>query len=107
MTYIHVFSAGVIDMDYRGSVGVLLFNHGDEDFLINEGDRIAQLICEKIVYPEIEEVQVSNVIFCSYTYIHSYAYKIHCTFIRTRFHYIVEELIQSILYYCFVESIGY
>jgi len=46
-------------MDYRGSVGVLLFNHGDEDFQINEGDRIAQLICEKIVYPEIEEVKVN------------------------------------------------
>jgi len=52
--------AGVIDEDYRGPVGVILFNHGDEDFKVNEGDRIAQLICEKISYPEIVEVKVRN-----------------------------------------------
>jgi dUTP pyrophosphatase len=39
--------AGVIDSDYRGEVKVLLFNHGDADFEISEGDRIAQLIIEK------------------------------------------------------------
>jgi len=49
--------AGVIDEDYRGNVGVILFNHGDEDFQIAEGDRIAQLICEKIAYPDIVEVK--------------------------------------------------
>ncbi|CAL8143259.1 unnamed protein product [Orchesella dallaii] len=49
--------AGVIDQDYRGNVGVILFNHGDEDFKIAEGDRVAQLICEKIEYPEIQEVE--------------------------------------------------
>lgn len=48
--------AGVIDEDYRGNVGVVLFNHSDDDFHINEGDRIAQLICEKIYYPKLEEV---------------------------------------------------
>ena len=39
--------AGVIDPDYRGNVKVLLFNHGDEEFKVNKGDRIAQLICER------------------------------------------------------------
>ena len=48
--------AGVIDADYRGNVGVILFNHTDKDFKVNAGDRIAQLILEKIVTPEITEV---------------------------------------------------
>lgn len=48
--------AGVIDEDYRGNVGVVLFNFGSESFKVKRGDRIAQLICEKISYPEIEEV---------------------------------------------------
>ena len=33
--------AGVIDADYRGEVGVVLFNHSDEDFKVKQGDRIA------------------------------------------------------------------
>ncbi|XP_011920647.1 PREDICTED: deoxyuridine 5'-triphosphate nucleotidohydrolase, mitochondrial isoform X2 [Cercocebus atys] len=49
--------AGVIDEDYRGNVGVVLFNFGKEKFEVKKGDRIAQLICERILYPEIEEVQ--------------------------------------------------
>lgn len=40
--------AGVIDADYRGPVGVILFNHSDTDFKIAQGDRVAQLILEKI-----------------------------------------------------------
>ncbi|KAK1339035.1 hypothetical protein QTO34_019708 [Cnephaeus nilssonii] len=62
--------SGVIDEDYRGNLGVVLFNFGKEKFrryvkyiwshrCIKKGDRIAQLICERIFYPEIEEVQVS------------------------------------------------
>ena len=47
--------AGVIDADYRGEVGVILFYFGSEDFVINMGDRIAQLIFEKIKTPEIKE----------------------------------------------------
>jgi dUTP pyrophosphatase len=47
--------AGVVDRDYRGNVGVILFNFGTSVFQINKGDRIAQLICEKISYPRIEE----------------------------------------------------
>lgn len=49
--------AGVVDADYRGPVGVVLFNLGEADFSIKQGDRIAQLICEKIVYAEVLEVQ--------------------------------------------------
>lgn len=40
-------SPGTIDSDYRGEVKVLLINHGTEDFEINHGDRIAQLIIAK------------------------------------------------------------
>ncbi|XP_038961579.1 deoxyuridine 5'-triphosphate nucleotidohydrolase isoform X13 [Rattus norvegicus] len=50
-------SAGVIDEDYRGNVGVVLFNFGKEKFEVKKGDRIAQLICERILYPDLEEVQ--------------------------------------------------
>ncbi|XP_022144283.1 deoxyuridine 5'-triphosphate nucleotidohydrolase [Momordica charantia] len=49
--------AGVIDADYRGPVGVILFNHSDVDFEVKAGDRIAQLILEKIVTPEVLEVE--------------------------------------------------
>ncbi|GFP92673.1 deoxyuridine 5'-triphosphate nucleotidohydrolase [Phtheirospermum japonicum] len=48
--------AGVIDADYRGPVGVILFNHSDVDFEVKSGDRIAQLIIEKIVTPVVTEV---------------------------------------------------
>lgn len=43
--------AGVIDADYRGQVKILLFNLGDKDFEINEGDRIAQLVIERVCGP--------------------------------------------------------
>ena len=49
--------AGVVDSDYRGEVGVVLFNHGDQDFEVKMGDRIAQLILEKIDTLPVEEVQ--------------------------------------------------
>ncbi|KAF5363794.1 hypothetical protein D9756_000787 [Leucocoprinus leucothites] len=48
--------AGVIDADYRGIVFVLLFNLSNEDFQVEEGDRIAQLIIERIYNPDILEV---------------------------------------------------
>ena len=47
--------AGVVDSDYRGELGVVLFNFGEEDFVVNMGDKIAQLIFEKIKTPEIKE----------------------------------------------------
>uniref|UniRef100_A0A0E0KH91 Deoxyuridine 5'-triphosphate nucleotidohydrolase n=1 Tax=Oryza punctata TaxID=4537 RepID=A0A0E0KH91_ORYPU len=49
--------AGVIDADYRGPVGVILFNHSDTDFAVKPGDRIAQMIIEVIVTPEVAEVE--------------------------------------------------
>ncbi|KAG4200183.1 hypothetical protein ERO13_A05G194800v2 [Gossypium hirsutum] len=48
--------AGVIDADYRGPLGVILFNHSDVDFEVKVGDRIAQLIIEKIMTPDVLEV---------------------------------------------------
>lgn len=48
--------AGVVDEDYRGNLGVVLFNHSDTDFEVKRGDRIAQFICERIFYPELEQV---------------------------------------------------
>uniref|UniRef100_A0A1B6L814 Deoxyuridine 5'-triphosphate nucleotidohydrolase n=1 Tax=Graphocephala atropunctata TaxID=36148 RepID=A0A1B6L814_9HEMI len=52
--------AGVVDEDYRGDIRVILFNHSDEPFSVQPGDRIAQLICERIFYPELQEVQELN-----------------------------------------------
>lgn len=49
--------AGVIDSDYRGQVKVLLFNHSEVDFGIKEGDRIAQLVIERICTPEVVVVE--------------------------------------------------
>ena len=49
--------AGVIDSDYRGEVKVLLFNHSEVDFDIKEGDRIAQLVIERIYTPEVVVVE--------------------------------------------------
>ena len=40
--------AGVVDADYRGNVGVILFNHGDTDFMVAPGDRVAQLLLQKV-----------------------------------------------------------
>ncbi len=49
--------AGVIDADYRGNVGVILFNHGKEDFVVNHGDRVAQLVLERVCMASAEEVK--------------------------------------------------
>lgn len=48
--------AGVIDCDYRGNVGVVIFNHSNEDIVVDIGDRIAQLIIEQISTPVIVDV---------------------------------------------------
>ncbi|PSK60623.1 deoxyuridine 5'-triphosphate nucleotidohydrolase [Elsinoe australis] len=49
--------AGVIDADYRGPVKVLLFNLSETDFEVQGGDRIAQLIVERIYTPEVVVVE--------------------------------------------------
>lgn len=41
----------------RGNLGVVLFNHGEEDFKVEVGDRVAQLILERICIAEVEEVE--------------------------------------------------
>ena len=53
---IHV-GAGVIDASYSGHVQVVLFNLGSQDVEIKKGDRIAQLILEKIETPPVVEVE--------------------------------------------------
>jgi len=49
--------AGVIDADYRGPIGVVMFNHADEDLQIEPGDRVAQLIIEQISTAPLIEVK--------------------------------------------------
>lgn len=49
-------SPGTIDSDYRGIVGVILFNFGKEPFIINRGDRIAQMVFNKIEFAEFDVV---------------------------------------------------
>jgi len=52
---------GVIDEEYRGNLCVILFNHSDVPYAVSRGDRIAQLICEKIYYPTLTEVQILDI----------------------------------------------
>jgi len=47
---------GTVDADYRGEVGVILMNHSKQDLIIKRGDRIAQMIINKIEQVAIEEV---------------------------------------------------
>jgi len=47
--------AGIIDWDYRGQVKVLLINHGEEDFNVKIGDRIAQLIVHQVLHQDFHE----------------------------------------------------
>lgn len=49
---------GTIDADYRGEIGVILINLSDSDFTINHGDRICQMIIQKIEQPVMVEVSV-------------------------------------------------
>ena len=46
---------GTIDSDYRGEIKIILFNHGNEDFLINDKDRIAQMILTPVMKMNLEE----------------------------------------------------
>jgi dUTP pyrophosphatase len=51
-------SPGTIDADYRGEVGVILINLSNEDFVINNGERIAQLVFAKVEQAEWLEVEI-------------------------------------------------
>ncbi len=48
---------GTIDSDYRGEIKIILFNHGEKDFVINNGDRIAQMILTPILKVSFHEVE--------------------------------------------------
>ena len=45
---------GTIDSDYRGEVRVILINHGTQEFVINDGDRIAQLVIAPVIRASFE-----------------------------------------------------
>ena len=47
---------GTIDSDYRGEIKIILFNHGNKDFIVNNNDRIAQMVLTPVMKMELEEV---------------------------------------------------
>ena len=47
---------GTIDSDYRGELKIILFNHGSKDFIVNNNDRIAQMVLTPVIKMEFEEV---------------------------------------------------
>ena len=54
---------GVIDRDYTGEVGVIVYNHGDCDYTVRVGDRVAQLVlerCAHFVVTEVDELYVAS-----------------------------------------------
>jgi len=53
-------SPGTIDSDYRGTIKVILINLGEKAFSIKRGDRIAQLVIQKIYFPNFNVVQSLN-----------------------------------------------
>ena len=46
---------GTIDSDYRGEIKIIIFNHGNKDFMINNEDRVAQMVLMPVVKMELEE----------------------------------------------------
>ena len=46
---------GTIDSDYRGELKIIIFNHGNHDFVVNNNDRIAQIVLTPIAKMELEE----------------------------------------------------
>ena len=53
-------SPGTVDSDYRGIIKVILINLGEEKFIIHRGDRIAQLVIQKIFFPNFKLVKTLN-----------------------------------------------
>jgi len=45
---------GTIDSDYRGEIKIIIFNHGNTDFKVNNGDRIAQMVLSPVIKMELE-----------------------------------------------------
>lgn len=50
-------SPGTIDADYRGEIGIILINLSDEDFIINDGERICQMVVKEYCRVDWQEVQ--------------------------------------------------
>ena len=48
-------SPGTVDSDYRGEIKVIIYNNGSEDFVINNKDRIAQMILTPVIKMKLEE----------------------------------------------------
>lgn len=56
-------SPGTIDADYRGEIKVILINHGKKEFVINDGERIAQMVItqhERVVWKETKQLEESE-----------------------------------------------
>jgi dUTP pyrophosphatase len=53
-------SPGTIDSDYRGEIKIILFNFGEKEFIINKGDRIAQLVVAKVILANLIEAKKLN-----------------------------------------------
>lgn len=53
-------SPGTIDSDYRGEIKIILFNFGEKEFIINKGDRIAQLVVAKVILANLIESKKLN-----------------------------------------------
>lgn len=49
---------GTIDSDYRGEIQLIVINLGDKEYILNRGERIAQMVFAKVLKPEIVEVEV-------------------------------------------------
>lgn len=50
-------AAGIVDMDYRGELHVVLVNNGPAPYVVEHGARVAQLVIERIALPEVVEVE--------------------------------------------------
>jgi dUTP pyrophosphatase len=50
-------SPGTIDSDYRGEVGIILFNFGEDDYIVHRGDRIAQMVICSLPEARIVEIE--------------------------------------------------
>ena len=48
---------GTVDSDYRGELKVILYNHGNKEFIVNNEDRIAQMVLVPIIKAKFEEVE--------------------------------------------------
>jgi dUTP pyrophosphatase len=51
---------GTIDSDYRGEIKIILFNHSDKEFIINNKDRIAQMVLVPVIKIELEETDFQD-----------------------------------------------